>query len=82
MEFTPEELTYLQELLTAEREGWFNYYIDCIGDDRSDRPNTFNAYDKYHLARALRDKFYRLGGRDTLAPGVHEQRGDQGHDQL
>ena len=77
MEFTQEEITYLQTLLNAEREGWFNYYIDCIGDDRSDKPTTFNAYSNYHLARGLRDKFYELGGRDTLAPGRQAQQQDQ-----
>ncbi len=79
MEFTQEELTYLQSLMDSERRGWFNYHMQTLNDDTM----TGNpmAYERYQLANALRGKFYRLGGRDplALAPGYHEQRVDQPH---
>ena len=43
-------------------------------------PTDGLAYD-YKMTRILRDKVYHLGGRDTLAPGDHDQRWwDQQHD--
>ena len=78
--FTKEELTYLQELMNVEREGWFNYYEDLLEcghpADAVDR-----AHKTYQLAKSIRDKVYHMNGRDTLAPGNHEQRWlDQQHD--
>ena len=80
VEFTREELTYLQELMNAEREGWFNYYEDLLENDRS-AESIDEAHKKYELAKSIRDKVYHMNGRDTLAPGNHEQRWwDQQHD--
>ena len=78
--FTREELIYLQGLLDGEREGRFNYYMETLNDDYLAK-NKEEAHRKYLLAKELRNKIYHLGGRDTLAPGSHEQRHwDQGHD--
>ena len=39
------------------------------------------AHKQYELCRSIRDKVYHMNGRDTLAPGNHEQRWwDQQHD--
>ena len=78
--FTEEELLYLQNLLNHEREAWFNWYIEATESGLS---GAEDAHDKYLIAKSLRNKFYHLGGRDTLAPSspqYHEQRKDQGHD--
>lgn len=78
--FTRSELTYLQDLLDREREGWFNYYMETL-DDEFTPGSREESHNKYITAKTLRDKVYHLGGRDTLAPGAHEQRHwDQGHD--
>ena len=77
--FTKEELTYLQELMNAERAQWFNYYEALIEDGRMDKAEQ--AHKDYEMCKALRDKLYHMNGRDTLAPGNHEQRWwDQQHD--
>ena len=78
VEFTKEELTYLQDLLNDERAQWFNYYEECI--EQGQISNADKAYEDYKMCRILRDKVYHMNGRDTLAPGRHEQRWwDQGH---
>ena len=77
--FTREELTYLQELMNAERAGWFNFYEDLVEFDRTDE--AAKAHRTYEIAKSIRDKIYHMNGRDTLAPGNHEQRWwDQKHD--
>ena len=79
--FTEDELLYLQNLLDAERAGWFNFYMETLSEERPGGAES--AHEKYLISKALRNKFYHLGGRDTLAPndgGYHEQRQDQGHD--
>ena len=78
--FTREELKFLQDLLDREREGWFNYYMEALEDDFLEDSRE-SSYQKYQLAKVLRNKMYHFGGRDTLAPGSHQQRHwDQGHD--
>lgn len=76
--FTPEELCYLQDLLDGERRGWFNWKMELIESGRE----TSDADTKYHLAKAVRDKVYHLGGRDTLALGepAEQRHWDQQHD--
>lgn len=79
VDFTAEELEYLQNLLNREREYAFDYLIDI---EEEGAPETVIqwARDKWRFAQALRDKVYHLNGRDTLAPGKHEQRWwDQRH---
>ena len=77
--FTREELVYLQELMNAERAGWVNYYEDLVEFDRT--TEALEAHRTYELAKSIRDKVYHMNGRDTLAPGNHEQRWwDQQHD--
>ena len=79
VEFTREELTYLQEHMNAERAGWFNYYEDLVEFGRTE--DAKRAHDQYELCKSIRDKVYHMNGRDTLAPGNHEQRWwDQQHD--
>jgi len=76
---TPEELTYLQDHLNAERSQWFNYYEDCLANGRLNGAEV--AHKHYETMKSLRDKIYHMNGRDTLAPGNHEQRWwDQRHD--
>ena len=80
-EFTREELKFLQDLLDGERAGWFNFYMETLNGDTEETQEK--AYTKYQLAKALRNKVYHLGGRDTLAlnPDNNEQRHwDQQHD--
>ena len=80
VEFTKEELTYLQELMNSEREAWFNYYEELIEQGVS-QETADDAHWAYEMSKTLRDKLYHMSGRDTLAPGNHEQRWwDQGHD--
>tara|TARA_B100000073_G_C23703383_1_gene561273 strand:+ start:727 stop:999 length:273 start_codon:yes stop_codon:yes gene_type:complete len=79
VEFTREELTYLQEHMNSERAGWFNYYEDLVEYGRTEEAEK--AHKQYELCRSIRDKVYHMNGRDTLAPGNHEQRWwDQQHD--
>ena len=79
VDFTKEELTYLQDLLTARRSEWFNYYEALVEEDKTDQ--AAKAHDEYLLCKKLRNKLYHMNGRDTLAPGNHEQRWwDQKHD--
>lgn len=76
--FTREEITYLQDMLNNERASWFNYHESLLeeGEDLKAR----KAYKHYIMVRNLRDKVYHMNGRDTLAPGNHEQRWwDQRH---
>lgn len=76
--FTRDELTYLQDMLSRERASWFNYYEALIEDDQDLK--AARAHKHYEMIRVLRDKVYRMNGRDTLAPGNHEQRWwDQRH---
>ena len=90
--FTREELRYLQDLLDREREGWFNYKMELLAEcDSSDEADAKwgsakwgldTADGKYRLAKALRNKVYHLGGRDTLALGepAEQRHWDQQHD--
>ena len=79
VDFTKEELTYLQDWMNAERAQWFNWYEVLIEDGRMDKAEE--AHKNYEMCKALRDKLYHMNGRDTLAPGNHEQRWwDQKHD--
>ena len=80
VKFTREELTFLQELMNHERAGWFNYYEDLVEYKHSPE-EIASAHRKYELCKSIRDKVYHMNGRDTLAPGNHEQRWwDQQHD--
>lgn len=76
--FTQDELKYLQIVLTEARANTFNFYMMALEQGTA----TAEQYAEYQIARAVRDKVYHLGGRDTLAPGpdYHEQRWDQPHD--
>ena len=77
--FTREELTYLQELMNAERAQWFNYYEALLEEGKTEKAEQ--AHKDYEMCKALRNKLYHMNGRDTLAPGNHEQRWwDQQHD--
>ena len=77
--FTKEELTYLQDLMSAERAQWFNYYEALLEEGHLDKAEQ--AHKDYEMCRTLRNKLYHMNGRDTLAPGNHEQRWwDQQHD--
>ena len=77
--FTKEELTYLQDLMSAERAQWFNYYEALLEEGQLDKAEQ--AHKDYEMCRTLRNKRYHMNGRDTLAPGNHEQRWwDQQHD--
>ena len=76
--FTREELTYLQDILHRERASWFNYYETLVEENEDIKAKK--AHKHYEMIKTLRDKVYRMNGRDTLAPGIHEQRWwDQGH---
>ena len=77
--FSPEELLYLQDHLSALRAQWFNYYEECLEENRDKAAER--AHKHYEMFKVLRDKVYHLNGRDTLALGYHEQRWwDQKHD--
>ena len=79
VEFTREEITYLQELMNQERSSWFNYLLD-IEEELVSKSMIDYAKKRYQFVRALRDKVYHMNGRDTLAKGIHEQRWwDQRH---
>lgn len=75
-EFTHEELTWIQECANHLRAIAFNQLMEA---KHRDHP-TEELEREYQLSRSVRDKLYHLNGRDTLAPGVHEQRWDQPHD--
>ena len=78
-EFTKEELKFLQDTLDQLRSITFNELMEA---KHRDRP-TESLEKDYKLSKALRDKVYHLGGRDTLALGsdYHEVRWwDQQHD--
>ena len=78
--FTKEELLYLQEHMNAERAGWFNYYEELV-EMNCPADSIERAHKHYEMCKAIRDKVYHMNGRDTLAPGNHEQRWwDQQHD--
>ena len=75
---TREELTYLQDMLNNERASWFNYHEALLEDGEDLKARK--AHKHYIMVRNLRDKVYHMNGRDTLAPGNHEQRWwDQRH---
>ena len=79
VDFSRQELTILQDLLNEERAHWFNIYEDLI--EAGDPVGAEAAHERYFVIKSLRDKVYHLNGRDTLAPGNHEQRWwDQQHD--
>lgn len=78
VDFTREELTYLQDMLNRERAEWFNYYEALLEEGEDYRAKE--AYKNYEILKSLRTKVYHLNGRDTLATGNHEQRWwDQKH---
>ena len=78
-EFTREELTYLQELLNQERSDSFNYYEDLKEQGQDEEAEIIHR--QYEFIKKLRAKVYHMNGRDTLAPGRHDQRWwDQQHD--
>lgn len=78
VDFTREELTYLQDILNHERASWFNYYEALIEDGEELR--AARAHKHYEMVKTLRDKVYHMNGRDTLASGHHAQRWwDQKH---
>jgi len=79
VQFTPEEILYLQDHLSGQRTQWFNYYEACLEEGRDKAAER--AHKHYEMFRSLRNKVYHLNGRDTLALGQHEQRWwDQQHD--
>jgi len=78
-ELSKEEIKFLQELLNQERADSFNYYEDLkiLGQEEESEI----IHNQYLMIKNLRNKFYHMTGRDTLAPGNHEQRWwDQRHD--
>ena len=76
--FTRDELTFLQELLNQERSDIFNYYEDLKLQGQDEEADIIHR--QYELTKVLRDKIYHMTGRDTLAPGNHDQRWwDQSH---
>ena len=78
VEFTREELTYLQDMLNRERASWFNYYEELI--ESEEELKAARAHRHYEMIKSIRDKVYHMNGRDTLAQGRHEQRWwDQKH---
>ena len=78
VDFTREELTYLQDMLNRERASWFNYYESLVEEANNNKAKT--AHRHYEMVKALRDKVYHMNGRDTLAEGRHAQRWwDQKH---
>ena len=80
VDFTKEEIEYLQNLMDQERASWFDYLIDIEEDEASDYQISY-ARNRYRFCKELRNKVYHMNGRDTLAPGRHEQRWwDQPHD--
>ena len=77
--FTKEELGYLQDLMSKDRAAWFNYYEALV--EQGDVDKATEAHKEYMMCKTLRDKLYHMSGRDTLAPGNHDQRWwDQQHD--
>ena len=78
-EFSREQLIFLQETLSQARVDWFNKFEDSHTDIHL---NEEKCYSNYMMAKELRNLFYNLGQRDTLAVAdgqYHEQRLDQGH---
>ena len=78
-EFTRDELKFLQDTLNELRAITFNELMEA---KHRDLPTESLEHD-YKMSKALRDKVYHLGGRDTLALGAeyHEVRWwDQQHD--
>ena len=76
--FTRDELTYLQDMLNRERASWFNYYEALMED--GEELKAARAHKHYEMIKNLRTKVYQMNGRDTLAPGRHAQRWwDQRH---
>ena len=79
-EFSREQLIFLQETLSQARVDWFNKFEDSHTDVHL---NEKQCYGNYVMAKELRNLFYHLGQRDTLAVDdgrYHEQRLDQGHE--
>jgi len=73
VEFTREEITYLQTLMNQERSSWFDYLFEIEEEDKYQNEIDY-ARERYQFVRKLRDKVYHMNGRDTLAKGIHEQR--------
>lgn len=79
VDFTRDEITYLQDMLNGERASWFNYYESLVEDGEDLK--AARAHKHYEMIKNLRAKVYHINGRDTLAQGRHEQRWwDQQHD--
>ena len=79
VDFTREELSYLQDMLNKDRASWFNFYEALLEDGEDYKAKK--AHQHYEMVKALRDKVYHMNGRDTLAEGNHAQRWwDQKHD--
>jgi len=79
VDLSPEEIEYLQNLMNQERASWFDHLLD-IEEEGVGEEELEYAKARYQFTRVLRDKVYHLNGRDTLAPGKHEQRWwDQRH---
>ncbi len=79
LELTKEEIIFLQELLNQEMEDSFNYYEDILEEGQKEESKVIHK--QYEFIKLLRNKVYHMTGRDTLAPGYHEQRWwDQSHD--
>ena len=80
--FTREELTYLQDLLDGERAARFNFYMETLNESNQLSTSEKEAWNKYKLAKEVRNKVYHLNGRDTLAleHGAEQRHWDQGHD--
>ena len=77
--FSREELTFLQELLNQERSDVFNYYEGLKEQGQDQEAEIIHR--QYEFIKKLRAKVYHMNGRDTLAPGRHDQRWwDQQHD--
>ena len=78
VDFTREELTYLQDMLNRERASWFNYYEELV--ESEEELKASRAHRHYEMIKSIRDKVYHMNGRDTLAEGRHAQRWwDQKH---
>ena len=79
--FTREELSYLQDLLDHESVSRFYFYMETLNESNQLSTSEKEAWNKYKLAKEVRNKVYHLNGRDTLALERAEQRHwDQGHD--
>lgn len=78
-ELTKEELIILQEIMNQERADVFNYHQDLLEQGQVKEAELM--FKQYQKIKQIRNKLYHMTGRDTQAPGYHEQRWwDQEHD--